>query len=277
MFWILVLIATVVFTYFVLIKPLNYWSDRDVPQYKFWITWIEMLLGFISYRSISENIEKVYNDFPGKRYCGLYQFFIPGLFLRDPDLIKQLTVKDFDHFTDHYQMLPENSEPLWEKNLFSLRGEKWRNMRSTLSPSFTSSKMKIMFGLISECAKQFVAYFQEKNLEVVTVEMRDTFTRFANDVIASSAFGLNCNSLKEPENEFYLMGKEVTNFTGLWSNIKLMIIFVTPKLSQVLGLKFFKPKVTHFFKKIVKDNLDSREKNGIIRPDMIHLLMEARK
>lgn len=32
-----------------------------------------------------------------------------------------------------------------------------------------------------------------------------------------------------------------------------------------------------FFKSLVRSSMETREKNNIIRPDMIHLLMEAKK
>lgn len=57
--------------------------------------------------------------------------------LRDPQLIKQLTVRDFDHFMNHRVLMTEELDPLFGKNLVSLTGQKWRDMRSTLSPAFT--------------------------------------------------------------------------------------------------------------------------------------------
>lgn len=47
---------------------------------------------------------------------------IPTLLVRDPELIKQMGVKDFDHFTDH-SITAENIDPLLGKNLFSLKGK----------------------------------------------------------------------------------------------------------------------------------------------------------
>lgn len=39
----------------------------------------------------------------------------------------------------------------------------------------------------------------------------------------------------------------------------------------------FPKRATEFFRRIVKDNIEKREAEGIVRPDLIHLLMEARK
>lgn len=92
-------------------------------------------------------------------------------------------------------------------------------MRTTLSPAFTSSKMRNMYTLITDSAEQFVDHFMKKASQSpegapLTVELKDILTRFANDVIATTAFGIQCDSLGQPENEFYMMGKEATAFTG---------------------------------------------------------------
>ncbi|KAJ8926643.1 hypothetical protein NQ314_020977 [Rhamnusium bicolor] len=174
-------------------------------------------------------------------YSGAYQFFSPTIVIKDPELLKQVTVKDFDHFTDHRSIIPEDADPLMGKNLFALKGQKWRDMRAILSPSFTSSKMRVMFALMAECAENFVQHFLKKDEEVVTVEFKDIFTRYTNDVIATTAFGIKVDSLGQPNNEFYLMGKEATNF-GFWKTLKFLGFALLPKLYELLKVSLFGSK-----------------------------------
>ena len=68
---------------------------------------------------------------------------------------------------------------------------------------------------------------------VVTLEMKDLFTRFTNDAIASAAFGIEVNSLKYPNNEFYLMGKDITNFTSVFKLLRIVIYEISPNLYDV--------------------------------------------
>ena len=115
-------------------------------------------------------------------------------------------------------------------------------MRAKLSPAFTGSKMKHMFALISQSGQQFVDHFLTTKQDFITVEMKDTFTRFTNDVIASTAFGVQCDSLDDTNNEFYLMGKEATNFDGFWKNLRIFGYILVPKLLKVtfaLGICIF--------------------------------------
>lgn len=56
------------------------------------------------------------------RYVGFYAFRSPIVILKDLELIKQIGVKDFDHFVDHRVFMDEDADPLFGKNLFFLRG-----------------------------------------------------------------------------------------------------------------------------------------------------------
>ena len=93
--------------------------------------------------------------------------------------------------------------------------------------------MKIMFNLIDECAQQFIQHFKEQQQKVVELEMKDTLSRYTNDVIATAAFGLQCNSLKDRENDFYLMGKDANDFSGL-RIFKFLLYAISPTLSKVI-------------------------------------------
>lgn len=107
--------------------------------------------------------------------------------------------------------------------------ERWRELRPTVSPAFTSSKMKMMFGLIEQCSRQFVEHFAKKNQDTIELDLDDNLSRLTNDVIATTSFGLQCDSLKERNNKFYLMGKELTN-------LRLFVFFlqhISPKLAKV--------------------------------------------
>lgn len=151
-------------------------------------------------------------------------------------------------------------------------------MRSILSPAFTGSKMRAMFTLISECSEQFADYFVEQSnqSEPIEVEMRDILTKLANDVIASCAFGFKSDTMRDKENEFYKMAFDATNFNAGKAH-KFFLYSISPSLAKFFKVKFFDERTCNFFRSLVKDTITIREKENIVRPDMIHLLMEAKK
>lgn len=163
------------------------------------------------------------------------------------------------------------------KTLFNL-GQTWKQMRATLSPAFSGSKMRLMFVLMSDCAEEFVNNLgkEVKDKEVLTLEMKDVFSRYTNDVIATCAFGVTCNSLKEKNNEFFLNGKELTEFTP-FKTMKFFGYTISPTIMKVLSLRIFNDNVTNFFRDIITSAIKLREEKKLYRPDMIHLFMEARK
>ncbi|KAB0794254.1 hypothetical protein PPYR_13874 [Photinus pyralis] len=171
----------------------------------------------------------------------------------------------------------EDVDRLWAKTLFLLRGDEWKTMRSTLSPSFTGNKMQGMFGLLKRCTDDLVQFYVDHPSAAKTVDIKDAFTRCANDGIASAAFGITCNSLENPNNEFYKMAKKATDATGFWINLAFLVVSLGQPLAKLLNLRVLSKEADKFFRNLVKETIDVREKSGIIRPDMIHLLMESRK
>lgn len=188
-------------------------------------------------------------------------------------------MKDFDHFEDGSFFEGLNSDDLFSNAMFLMKGQKWRDMRSTMSPAFTGSKMRQMFELTSECADELLDFLQSraKNGEALDFEMKDFFSRHTNDVIASCAFGLKVNSFADPNNEFLVSGKKLMNFLGATTMLKIFFLRVAPRFGKVLGIEIMDSKVEDFFRSMVFDTMDERERQNIFRPDMINILMQLRK
>ncbi|KAJ9597091.1 hypothetical protein L9F63_027018, partial [Diploptera punctata] len=89
--------------------------------------------------------------------------------LRDPKLIKLVTIKDFEYFTDHQFQYDEDLEPLINKSLFN-QGQKWKETRANFCHAFTSKNMKNMFKLSTKRADQLVDFLMQcindKNVKI---------------------------------------------------------------------------------------------------------------
>lgn len=158
-----------------------------------------------------------------------------------------------------------------------MEGQKWKDMRATLSPSYTASKMRGMLELMKINAEQAVRHMKSKIVDKTgtDVELKDLFSRYANDVIASTAFGLKINSF-EGDNEFFKMGQVVTSFTT-FETLKFFLISNFQTMSKYLGIKLFPEEDSRYFMRLVLDTMKQRKAENIVRPDLINTLMEVKE
>ncbi|ETN64342.1 cytochrome P450 9b2 [Anopheles darlingi] len=236
--------------------------------------------------TIFEHFRNLYDAFPTAKIYGMFNVRQPAYVVRDPELIKQITVKDFDHFADHMAtgMEDSGSEVLLANSLVSLRGQKWRDMRATLSPAFTGSKMRVMFSLIAECAQSMVEHFRSEETKAaggagtgLQLELKDVMSRFGNDVIGTAAFGIKVDSFRNPENEFITMARSIMNQQSIVKVVKMLGFTFFPKLMARLKFDFLTKEEDKFFRQTISETMRIREEKGIFRPDMIELLMQAKK
>lgn len=204
----------------------------------------------------------------------------PIYLVRDPELFKQIAIKDFDNFQDHKSLIDTNVDKLFGNTMFMMRGQRWKDMRATLTPAFTVSKTKQMFELIRACAidtSEFYLAETAKTGHSRVIEMQELFCRYANDVIASCAYGIKINSLEDKNNEFYAAGKRIMNFTSNMAFVKLFVQRSLPWLMRSLDIQFIDKSIRTFFTQMVLDTMRVRKSQGIIRPDLIDILLRARE
>ena len=75
-------------------------------------------------------------------------------------------------------------------------------MRALVSPVFTSGKLKLMVPHIDKCGGNLVDFLKTGAVTGEVLEAKDVFGKFTLDSIATSGFGIESNSFKEPENVF---------------------------------------------------------------------------
>ncbi|KAK4887308.1 hypothetical protein RN001_003579 [Aquatica leii] len=214
----------------------------------------------------------MYNTYPTKRYFGIFQFHLPTLIIRDPELIKTILVKEFASFSDHSMFNRGICEPY--EGLFLITAKKgWHNLRTVLSPSFTNAKLKCMFKLVDECGNSFVDYF--KKLGEVPVDLKDSFSRYTNDAILTTAFGVKCESFKDKDNLILTVGKRMVDFTGI-KGLKAFSYNISPFLTKLFNVQVVNEKNGKVFANIVEETLKLRKEKNIVRPDMINLMLETK-
>jgi cytochrome P450 family 6 len=265
-------LSAVVYIYFR--SSFTYWKKRKVP-------YVEPTFPFGNFqdvlffrKSIGFLYRDMYRELEGEKYGGVYTFSKPGFMFRDPDIIKNVLIKDFSSFHDRGFHMDEEHEPL-SGHLFILPGKRWRNLRMKLTPTFTSGKIKIMFQTLVECGKEMGSILEETALKEETIEIKDILARYSTDVISSCAFGIQCNCLKNPDAEFRQWGRKIF-LSSPKKSITGFLSALAPSVLSILKLRDLDQNVSKYFQSMVQDTVNYREKNGVKRNDFMQLLIQIK-
>lgn len=135
-----------------------------------------MLYYMESVISTGEFFRDVYLKYKDHNVFGMCLYFNPFLMVANLDLIRLVLTKDFSNFYDRGGFSDEKHDPL-SASLFNLTGEKWKNLRTKMTPVFTPGKIKQQFPYIYEISQRFVKYL-EKDAEMKSIiEIKDLFGR----------------------------------------------------------------------------------------------------
>lgn len=252
----------------------SYWEKRGVPTVKATVPFGNFPGSIISGINPAFEIVDLYKAFKGHKVGGLYKLSGPSLLLLDTDIIKDVLVKDFDHFYSRGRVFDDEAEPL-DGHLFSLSGTRWRNLRVKLTPIFTTKKMKMMFGAVVECGKELQASLQKRVNDGDTIEIHDFLARYSTDVISSCAFGIQCNCLKNPEAEFRQWGRRVF-VPHFRQRMTSLMQVVYPSLVYTFKLSLVPRDVSSYFQRMVKETVEYREKNNVERNDFMQLMIQLK-
>ncbi|XP_013364905.1 PREDICTED: cytochrome P450 3A9-like [Chinchilla lanigera] len=102
---------------------------------------------------------------------GLYEGRQPVLFITDPDMLKTVLVKEFySAFTNRKPLRPAI---LMRKSLIVSQNEQWKRIRTLLSPTFSSGKLKEMFPIIEQYADVLLKNLKREAEKGVPVPMKE--------------------------------------------------------------------------------------------------------
>uniref|UniRef100_A0A1I8NUE5 Cytochrome P450 n=1 Tax=Stomoxys calcitrans TaxID=35570 RepID=A0A1I8NUE5_STOCA len=271
-----IVVTLVTYLVFMMKKRLNYWHSKNIACEKpHWF--LGNFTGLRSKRSFPEIWLDYYKRFKGTGpFAGFFWFSHPAVFILDTGLMKDILVKDFNKFMDRGFFHNERDDPL-TGHLFFLDGLKWKTLRQKVTPTFSSGKIANMFHLVKNVSHRLVEAMQQKQEESNEgeVEVKDLLARFGTDVIGCCAFGIECNSLTNPEAKFHIMGKRLLS-EQRHGEIGNAFILNFPELVTKLRWKIIPDEISEFFMGLVRETIKFREENPAKREDFMALLMELK-
>lgn len=274
----LILFITLLFcVYFCFKRREKYWTQRGFPSAEFEFPF-GSLKGIGTQKSLCLGFDDLYKKFKKNGPAlGLFSFTKPILLVTDPELIKQILITNFENFQDRTIYYNKVDDPI-SAHLLALQGKEWKERRAMLTPTFTSGKMKIMFEIIDTVGEKFVETVTDalKLSSANILEMHELVSCFTTDSISNVAFGLDSNSLSNPNSSMRKYGKEILEFSPI-GFLKLLFTSSFPELSRKIHLTANKRCVIDFFYNTFKANIEHREINNLYRKDFLQLLLDLKR
>ncbi|CAN7993192.1 unnamed protein product, partial [Ixodes hexagonus] len=176
---------------------------------------------------------KVYGTFEGGK---------PSLFVADPELIKQVLVRDFPKLPN--RRVAEFHNPVLDNMMSVVPFKRWKVIRSMSTPAFSSARLRKMCALIDRCVDLTTRHLVEAAERNDDLELSQFYGNYALDVIARCAFGTALDSHSDETNEFVVRTKKIF---GDKINLTMVLYFVFPGLANLLKLKILNEESVTYY------------------------------
>jgi cytochrome P450 family 6 len=131
MFWFLI-VSVVFLVYWLNNRCFNYWTNRKFKQCEPTFILGTMKPFAFQHVSMGEHFAEIYNKFKGNtKVVGMYMLYKPTLLVTDAKIVQDVLIRDFSSFHDKPMPVDENRDPI-SAHLFSVSGQKWRDLRVKL-------------------------------------------------------------------------------------------------------------------------------------------------
>nr|AFM08406.1 CYP6Z1 [Anopheles funestus] len=253
----------------------SYWDRHGIPNLKPEIPYGNLRILAEKKESLNIAVNNLYTR-STDRLVGVYLFFRPAILIRDAHLAKRIMVNDFQHFHDRGVYCNEHGDPM-SANLFALPGQRWKNLRGKLTPTFTSGQLRNMLPTFLDVGKKLQQFLDNLAMDHQIVNMRDIVSRYVLDVVASVFFGFEANCLHDPDDPFRVALRDLTNPESFLNNIRSAGVFLCPGLLKFTGISALAPAMKKFTMEVISSHLHQRETGQVTRRDFIQMLTDLRR
>ncbi|XP_065088005.1 probable cytochrome P450 6g2 [Ochlerotatus camptorhynchus] len=251
----------------------KHWQRENVPGPKPSLIFGNIASNIFMTQHIGEVCDEWYNKFSNAPFVGYFKIFKPSVMIRDPEMIKNVLVKDQACFSANDFAFDEKVDPLLAHNPFMVDGERWKKARQLLTPIFTGSKMKQLFPIMDQVSSTFVDFVGGqcgRELEAKTIS-----AAYTTQNVAGCAFSLDADCFENPNSEWRVMGKKIFQPTFL-ASIKFMLTMFVPAVTKVIPVPFLPKEVDVWIRKMVAKLLEERRTNKVERDDQLQSLLKSK-
>ncbi|OPJ87338.1 cytochrome P450 3A12 [Patagioenas fasciata monilis] len=229
---------------------------------------------FLAYRHGIMQFDQMCFEKYGKVW-GIFDGRQPVMAILDPILIKHILVKECYTVFTNRRVFGLNG--ILESALLMAQDETWKRIRTVLSPTFTSGKLKEMFSIINHYGEKLVKNIEKKVATDEFLTMKDIFGAYSMDVVTGTSFSVNIDSMNNPSDPFVTNMKKCLKFSFLNPLFLFIVLFpfVTPVLEK-MNFTLFPSEALDFFKNVfIKMKKERGKGSDMNRVDFLQLMVDS--
>ena len=206
----------------------------------------------------------------------------PVLVTEDLEVIKSITIKNFDSFINR-PYLPQLMRKKKTRGLVMLCDEDWRRVRHILTPTFSSKKLKMMSPLIQECCENLKNKMAAVSDTDRSVDVWKFFGIFTMEAVLATAFSRDIRSEANGKGDALTRAvAPVFQTFGLGADRVLIHISHFPWIVPLW--KFFarRSEIAHNWDyledialKLIEHRRNAMATNESVAQDLLQLMLEA--
>ncbi|XP_053966371.1 probable cytochrome P450 6t3 [Anastrepha ludens] len=267
----------------------RYWYRRKIPylQPTMFLGNLKPLL--LLRTSFGDYFRSLYAEpsFQSAPFFGFYILHSPALLIRDPQLIEQLLIKEFNNFPNRYEAADLQVDPMGALTLPLAKYAIWRKSRRELSKLFTSGHIKHKFyPKLLTIAKQLEEYITRKLTQedqqllvdsglATVIEVKEMCALYTTDVTATLLYTTDTAGLKNDGCEMRTQCENLFK-PSLRKIVDFFAIFFLPTAVRMLKSKVFTQQYSQYLRRLVEQRIkagDQHRDSG----DLIDLLLKMQQ
>ncbi|XP_038209648.1 cytochrome P450 9e2-like [Zerene cesonia] len=265
-------LTILIILYYHFTSTFNFFKKRGIDYLEPTVVIGNMGANIIGKQAFHDFQREIYNRFKKTGYGGVFLGRQPVLYITDPELIKAVTIRDFENFVDRYS-LPSNEPLYFKRNLLNLKSGEWKGVRSIITPSFSSLRLKHMLHLIKNCSDQMVGLLNQ--FDNSEIEMKETMGRFTLEVIGACAFGIKSDSLTDENARFVKVAEKYDHLPWPKRIGLFFILMFIPEALRFINISFLHYETIDQLVKMLKKTKAERKLSNTKHNDFLQLLLDA--
>uniref|UniRef100_A0A669CL21 unspecific monooxygenase n=1 Tax=Oreochromis niloticus TaxID=8128 RepID=A0A669CL21_ORENI len=188
-------------------------------------------------------------------FCRLYDGRTPLLMVADPEIVKTVMVKECYSVFTNRRDAGFFTGPM-EDAVVVVKDERWKRIRNSVSPCFTSGRLK-----------------QEMNLDE-PISVKQFVAPYSLDTVTSASFSVEIDSINNPNDPVNVQAQKLLKLK-MWLLLLIMAVPFGRRLAKFLNMEIIPKDSVAFFYNLLKKFKNQHHEDKSAQADFLQVLIQS--